>query len=99
MALLFMDGFDTGDLTKWAGSSAFTLDAATRFSVGKCVRTNSLNIVSKIVPASAKLIVGFAFNPNGLGSWDTILSFAGYRVGAPHSDMILYGYIDYTRGV
>ena len=63
MALLFMDGFDAGDMsTKWTVNSNSTSSTTTRFSVGRSMGLGSggTRYVTKYFPASAEIYIGYA---------------------------------------
>lgn len=71
MALLFMDGFDAGDaLVKWTsytGSNSSSTD--TRFGTGRSWSiSDKNNYLSKSIPATAQLFLGFAMKYSGYAS-------------------------------
>lgn len=66
MTLLFIDGFDAADYaTRWTSiTNVPTLSTTvTRFGVGRSIVFPAGGSVSKAVPASAKLILGFGYRP------------------------------------
>lgn len=68
MALLFMDGFDVGDISlKWTDSNALSSSTTTRFTSGRSVYLNSSSsYVQKSFTASAQIFMGFAFERTSL---------------------------------
>lgn len=88
MALIFMDGFDAGDIaTKWnfayaGGIATPGTSTTTRFSVGRSLTTPSSNGggysgLRKLIPASATVYVGCAFMCNNLSAGRSILILGG----------------------
>lgn len=77
MSLKFFDGFDhyaTADITaKWTARANATIDAtAGRRGGGAVKTTGSTNYINKTVAAASTLIIGFAFN------YDGVITGAGY---------------------
>lgn len=64
MALLFMDGFDAGDhATKWSLINGGAATAGGPYATGRYMYLNGGGqSISKLIPASAQIFIGFALN-------------------------------------
>jgi hypothetical protein len=66
MALLFMDGFDGGDMSsKWTSNAGWGANATTRFGSGRSASDGSGHAIAKQITASAQVTVGYAMTNNG----------------------------------
>jgi len=66
MSLLFMDGFDAGDmLLKWsaASSSVITSSTTTPYGVGRSMELSSSADIYRALIPSAQVTIGFAYQP------------------------------------
>lgn len=71
MALLFCDGFDTGDLsTRWTLVGGPTATATTRFSTGKASSFQSAGYIIKSITASSAVYLGFAYYATSISSFN-----------------------------
>ena len=63
MALLFIDGFDAGDIaTKWTSGASFSASSSTtRFGTGMVATMTGIDVLLHNVTASAQITVGVAF--------------------------------------
>jgi hypothetical protein len=70
MALLFVDGFDAGDIAaKWSVSSgSWSYSASTRFSTGGAASVSGLGTTLKSFTASAQVFVGMALFVSNLSN-------------------------------
>ena len=77
MALLFMDGFDAGDMAaKWTiiSSATITSSTTTPYGAGRSLELNSSGELVRPITPSAQITVGVAYQPAASGS-DMELSF------------------------
>jgi hypothetical protein len=75
MALLFMDGFDGGDMSsKWT-SGNLGANATTRFGTGRSL-SGSFASMTKTIPATSQIFVGYATMFNG-GNHSVIMALYG----------------------
>jgi hypothetical protein len=85
VALLFVDGFDAGDFaTKWSLINGGSTVAGGPYATGRYLYLNGGGqTVSKIIPASAQIFVGFSLNvdPSFSGSF---LTFSADNGTVPH---------------
>lgn len=62
MALLFMDGFDTGSASKWVIAGTASFSTATRFGYSKYI--SGFDSASRLMTPASKLYIGFAVKFN-----------------------------------
>ena len=75
--MLYIDGFDLGDVAKRYVAGGVTWSTATRFGVGKALNLSELTSgVARLVPASSRVWAGFAFWSNDAQT-GPIISFFG----------------------
>lgn len=99
MALLFMDGFDAGDVvTKWSSVAGMTPSASTftRFGTGRSLLTpagsgGQWSSATKRLPASSTLILGVAFNCNYMGANQAMIILSGDDGLTPHLSLSFNG--------
>lgn len=92
MTLLFMDGFDVGDVAqKWdVGGTTPSTSSTTRFSTGKSISlpdNGSASVLTKSVTASSTMIVGFAFYSAGAGGNASPVFFYGDSGATSHVNL------------
>lgn len=79
MALLFMDGFDSGDMSaKWSiiDSGTVTSSTTTPYGVGRSLELNSTGTLARPITPSEQITLGFAYQPLASSSDMDITLFA-----------------------
>lgn len=100
MALLFIDGFDAGDLaTKWIpGTFTSASSSTTRFGTGMVAAITAADTMARSITASAQVTIGAAFYAS---SGDCGISLRGDTGTTTHISVVrtAAGIIDLRRGL